>query len=138
MNLLAVQGTLKSLLQYHSSKVSNLQCSAFLIVQLSHPFMTTGKTIALTRWTFVLDRKANCRPAIREEMSGLRKLTIRQRLMLALGMSIRGNRAGLGESGRSLFIHQCLLCSCSGLGFRVPRKRQQPPLWRPRGTLFIR
>ena len=53
LNLLAVQGTLKSLLQYHSSKVSNLQCSAFLIVQLSHPYMTTGKTIALTRWTFV-------------------------------------------------------------------------------------
>ena len=51
--LLAVQGTLKSLLQHHSSKVSILQCSAFFIVQLSHPYMTTGKTIALTRWTFV-------------------------------------------------------------------------------------
>ena len=49
----AVQGTLKSLLQYHSSKTSILQCSAFFIVQLSHPYMTTGKTIALTRWTFV-------------------------------------------------------------------------------------
>ena len=53
LDLLAVQGTLKSLLQYHSSKASILQCSAFLIVQLSHPYMTTGKTIALTRWTFV-------------------------------------------------------------------------------------
>ena len=53
MDLLAVQGTLKSLLQYHSSKVSILQPSAFFIVQLSHPYMTTGKTIALTRWTFV-------------------------------------------------------------------------------------
>ena len=50
---LAVQGTLRSLLQHHSSKASILQCSAFFIVQLSHPYMTTGKTIALTRWTFV-------------------------------------------------------------------------------------
>ena len=53
LDLLAVQGTLKSLLQHHSSKVSILQCSAFFIVQLSHPHMTTGKTIALTRRTFV-------------------------------------------------------------------------------------
>ena len=51
--LLAVQGTLKSLLQHHSSKASVLQRSAFFIVQLSHAYMTTGKTIALTRWTFV-------------------------------------------------------------------------------------
>ena len=53
LNLLAVQGTLKSLLQHHSSKASLLQCSAFFMVQLSHPYMTTGKTKALTRWTFV-------------------------------------------------------------------------------------
>ena len=53
LDLLAVQWTLKSLLQQHSSKVSILQHSAFFIVQLSHPYMTTGKTIALTRWTFV-------------------------------------------------------------------------------------
>ena len=53
LDLLAVQGTLKSLLQYHSSKPSLLWCSAFFIVQLSHPYMTTGKTIALTRQTFV-------------------------------------------------------------------------------------
>ena len=53
MDILAVQGTLKSLLQHHSSKASILQRSAFFIVQLSHPYMTTGKTIALTRWTFV-------------------------------------------------------------------------------------
>ena len=53
LDLLAVQGTLKSLLQHHSSKASILRCSAFLIVQLSHPYMTTGKTIALTRRTFV-------------------------------------------------------------------------------------
>ena len=53
LGLLAVQGTLKSLLQHHSSKASILQCSAFFIVQLSHPYMTTGKTIALTRWIFV-------------------------------------------------------------------------------------
>ena len=52
-DLCAVQGTLKSLLQHHSSKASVLRCSAFFIVQLSHPYMTTGKTIALTRWTFV-------------------------------------------------------------------------------------
>jgi len=51
LDLLAVQGTLKSLLQQNSSKASILQCSAFLTVQLSHPYMTTGKTIALTRWT---------------------------------------------------------------------------------------
>ena len=53
LDLLAVQGTLKSLLQHHSSKASILLRSAFFIVQLSHPYMTTGKTIALTRWTFV-------------------------------------------------------------------------------------
>ena len=52
-DLLAVQGTLKSLHQHRSSKTSILQCSAFFIVQLSHPYMTTGKTIALTRWPFV-------------------------------------------------------------------------------------
>ena len=53
LDLLAVQGTLKSLLQHHSSKASILQCLDFFIVQLSHPYMTTGKIIALTRWTFV-------------------------------------------------------------------------------------
>ena len=53
LDLLAVWGTLKSLLQYHSSKTSVLRRSAFFTVQLSHPYMTTGKTIALTRWTFV-------------------------------------------------------------------------------------
>ena len=53
LDLPAVQGTLKSLLQHHSSKASILQCSAFFIVQLSHPYMTTGKTVALTRWNFV-------------------------------------------------------------------------------------
>ena len=53
LDLLAVQGTLKSILQHHSSKASVLQHSAFFILQLSHPYMTTGKTIALTKWTFV-------------------------------------------------------------------------------------
>ena len=53
LDLLAVQGTLKSLLQHHSSKASILRCSAFFTDQLSHPYMTTGKPIALTRWTFV-------------------------------------------------------------------------------------
>ena len=53
LDLLAVQGTYKSLLQHHSSKTSIFQCSAFFTVQLSHPYVTTGKTIARTRWTFV-------------------------------------------------------------------------------------
>ena len=53
LECLAVQGTLKSLLQHHNSKASILRCSAFFIVQLSHPHMTTGKTIALTKWTFI-------------------------------------------------------------------------------------
>ena len=53
LNLLAVQGILNSLLQHHSSKALILRCSAFFMIQLSHPYMTTGKTIALTRWTFV-------------------------------------------------------------------------------------
>ena len=53
MDILVVQGTLKSLLQHHSSKASILRCSAFFLVQLSHPYVTIGKTIALTRWTFV-------------------------------------------------------------------------------------
>ena len=53
LDLLAVQGTPKNLLQHHSSKASILRCPAFFIVQISHPYMTTGKTIALTRWTFV-------------------------------------------------------------------------------------
>ena len=53
LDLLAVQGTLKSFLQHHSSKASILRCSTFFMVQLSHPYITTGNTIALTRWTFV-------------------------------------------------------------------------------------
>ena len=53
LDLLAVQGTLKSLLQHHSSKASIHRCSAFFIIQISHPYMTTGKTIALTRWTLL-------------------------------------------------------------------------------------
>ena len=53
LDLLTIQGALKSLLQHHSSKASILRCSAFFMVHLSHPYMTTGKTIALTRWTFV-------------------------------------------------------------------------------------
>ena len=60
LDLLAVQGTFKSLLQHHSSKASVLQCSAFFVVQLSHPYMTTGKTIALTRQTFVGKLKSLC------------------------------------------------------------------------------
>ena len=56
LDLLAVQGTLKSLLQHHSSKASILWCSAFFTVQLSHPYMITGKTIALTRWTWLVGK----------------------------------------------------------------------------------
>ena len=62
LDLLAVQGTLKSLLQHCSSKASILQHSAFFIVQLSHPYMTNGKTIALTRWTFRDGAKAKTTP----------------------------------------------------------------------------
>ena len=58
LDLLAVQGTLKSLLQHHSSKATILQCSAFFIVQLSHPYMTTGKTKALTRWMKILNNNS--------------------------------------------------------------------------------
>ena len=64
LDLLAVQGALKSILQHHSSKASILRCSAFFIIQLSHPYMTTGKTIALTRQTFVgkvMSLLLNCR-----------------------------------------------------------------------------
>ena len=57
-DLLAVQGTLKSLLQHHTSKASILRCSAFFMVQLSHPYMTTGKTITLTRQNFVSNASA--------------------------------------------------------------------------------
>ena len=59
LDLLVVQGTLKSLLQHHSAKASILQCSTFFTVQLSHPYMTTGKTIALTRWTLMANRCSN-------------------------------------------------------------------------------
>ena len=73
LDLLAVQGTLKSLLQHHTSKASILQCSAFFTVQLSHPYMTTGKTIALTRQNFVrkgmgLGKAAS--PSLKEYLSG--------------------------------------------------------------------
>ena len=72
LDLLAVQGTLKSLLQHHSSKALILRCSAFFTVQLSHPYMTTGKTIALTRWTFVgkvMSLLFNTHPEIHPQMS---------------------------------------------------------------------
>ena len=67
LDLLAVQGTLKSLLQHHNAKASILQYSAFFIVQLSHPYVTTGKTIALTRWTFV----SKVMPLLLNMVSGL-------------------------------------------------------------------
>ena len=71
LDLLAVQGTLKSLLQHDSSKASILQCSAFFIVQLSHSYMTTGKTIALTRQTFVGKVMSLLFNSLTEEPSGL-------------------------------------------------------------------
>ena len=80
LDLLAVQGTLKSLLQHHSSKPSILQCSAFFIVQLSHPYMTTGKTIALTRWTFfgqvMLGKLGRRKSQIEHELFGKRKVSL--------------------------------------------------------------
>ena len=70
LDLLAVQGTLKSLLQHHSSQASILWCSAFFTVQLSHPYMTTGKTIALTRRTFVVNYPVqNCHRLIQARQS---------------------------------------------------------------------
>ena len=74
MDLLAVQGTLKSLLQHHNSKASILQHSAFFIVELSHPYMTTGKTIALTRRTFVGKVMSLLFNMLSRENSMLRKL----------------------------------------------------------------
>ena len=91
LDLLAVQGTLKSLLQHHSSKASILWHSAFFIVQLSHPHMTTGKTIALTRWTFVgqvmflLFNKLSC---MRDECNCLMVCTFLVLLFLEIGMRI--------------------------------------------------
>ena len=80
LDLLAVQGTLKSLLQHHSSKASVLLCSAFFIVQLSHPYMTTGKTIALTRWTFfgqvMLGKLGRRKSQIEHELFGKRKVSL--------------------------------------------------------------
>ena len=72
LDLLAVQGTLKSLLQHDSSKASILQCSAFFTVHLSHPYMTTGKTIALTRWIFVEIGRASCRERVKAGEGGNR------------------------------------------------------------------
>ena len=86
LDLLAVQGTLKSLLQHHSSKASILQCSAFFIVQLLHPYVTTGKTIALTRWTFV----DKVMPLL---LNMLSRLAIAF-LEVLLNAEIRGDRGG--------------------------------------------
>ena len=72
LDLLAVQGTLKSLLQHHSSKASVLLCSAFFIVQLSHPYMTTGKTIALIRWSFAGNKERPFSPPIQQGFPLLR------------------------------------------------------------------
>ena len=66
LDLLAVQGSLKSLLQHHSSKASILLHSVFFVVQLSHPYMTTGKTIALTRWTFIISTTTNVEIAVKQ------------------------------------------------------------------------
>ena len=84
LDLLAVQGTLKSLLQHHSSKASILRCSAFFTVQLSHPYMTNGKTIALTRRTFVgkvislIIREMQIKTAIRYHLIPVKKAIIKK------------------------------------------------------------
>ena len=93
-DLRAVQGTLKSLLQHHSSKASILQHSDFFIVQLSHPYMTTGKTIALTRWTFV-GKKCLC--FLICSLGWRRKLSTEELMLL---------NCGVGEdSWESLGLH---------------------------------
>ena len=74
LDLLAVQGTPKSLLQHHSSKASILRCSAFFIAQLSHPYVTTGKVIALTRWTFVGKVMSLHLPAIKADVKTMSKI----------------------------------------------------------------
>ena len=83
LDLLAVQGTLKSLLQHHSSKASILQHSAFFMVQLSHPYITTGKTTALSIWTFVSSSNVKIRKSIRNLILGvLRELASLQQWVL--------------------------------------------------------
>ena len=108
LDLLAVQGTLKSLLQHHSSKASILQRSAFFIVQLSHPYMTTGKTIALTKWTFV-----------GKVMSLL--LNMLSRLLMAfLPFSRRGKGAPLPCGSWASYRSGFSYCEAPPLGARPP------------------
>ena len=83
LDLLAVQGTLKSFLQYHSSKASILRCSAFFTVQLSHPYMTTGKTTALTRWAFV--------GKVMSLLCNMLKISFSYFLVVSLGFLCRGS-----------------------------------------------
>ena len=96
LDLLAVQGTLKSLLQHHSSKSSILWCSAFFIVQLSHPYMTTGKTIALTRRTFV------------GKVMSLLFSMLSMLVIAFLPRSKRGGQSQEMESGSPECLHSCL------------------------------
>ena len=103
--LLAVQGTLKNLLQYHSSKVSILQCSAFYIVQISHPYMTTGKTIALTRRIFV----GKVMSLLFNMLSGL-VITFLPRSKWLLISWLQ-----LGHSDSFSFIPSLLRCYCTSL-----------------------
>ena len=105
LDLLAVQGTLKNLLQYHSSKVSILLCSAFFIVQLSHPYMTTGKTITLTRRTFV----GKVMSLLFNMLSGL-VITFLPRSKWLLISWLQ-----LGHSDSFSFIPSLLRCYCTSL-----------------------
>ena len=96
LDLLAVQGTLKSLLQHHSSKASILQWSAFFTVQISHPYMTTGKTIALARWTFI---------------SKVMSLLFNMLSRLAIALLPRSNNYDLGQ----LEMVKCKITLSSGV-----------------------
>ena len=103
LDLLAVQGTLKSLCQHHSSKATILWCSAFFIVQLSHPYKTTGKNTALTRWTFV-DKVMSLLFNMLSRLVNFTNINIKSDLLLFLGASPpwRPANSFTGPGGKAL------------------------------------
>ena len=135
LGLLAVQGTLKSLFQHHSSKVSVLQCSAFFIVQLSHPYMTTGKTIAFIRWTFVgkvmsllfnmlslVAQRLKCLPTMRETRvqslgreDPLEKEMVSHSNILAWRIPWTEKPGRLQSMGSQRVGHNCATCTFTAL-----------------------